>query len=165
MKTQTIASWTIEFDKAATQAAYAALSPAMDCTCQTCQNFEKAAPSLPKAVFDFFEQFGIDLLKPPEVYDIRGCNDDGRVFYGGWYHIIGNYLEGDDAWQSEGKNPPPLFEVAEDFKIGFTRSVSPTREGFPRPIVQMEVYFYLPWVLGDNSKKQTDNKGKSNESN
>jgi general stress protein 26 len=148
--TKTIDGWEIEYDKYTTQASYAGLPDDIGCTCHTCRNFIKAAPSLPKAVFAFFEELGIDLLKPSEIYENQ--YKDGRVMYGGFYHIVGNYLSGADVWQPVAKNHShqnivPMFHVADDFDIGFAHSVVVVPEGFPRPVLQMEVNFSLPWVL------------------
>lgn len=122
----------------------------------------KAAPSLPDEVFHFFEELGIDILKPSEVYE--NYYKDGQVFYGGFYHIVGNYLSGDDVWQPVSKDPShqkitEMLHVAEDYDIGFTHNVAVVPEGFPEPILQMEVSFALPWVL-DGPYEQTENKNK-----
>ena len=160
MTTKTIAGWQIEFDKAETQAAYAKLPNDIGCSCHTCRNFKKAAPSLPVTVFSFFEELGIDLLKPSEVYE--NYYKDEQVFYGGFYHIVGNYLSGDDVWQPVTKDPShqkttEMFHVADDFDIGFTHNVAVVPEGFPQPVLQMEVSFTLPWVLDEpyNDKQPT----------
>ena len=152
MTTKTIAGWQIEYDKEATRVAYAKLSDDIGCTCHTCRNFINAAPSLPNDVFGFFEELGIDLLKPSEVYE--NYYEDGKVFYGGFYHIVGNYLSGDDVWQPVAKdhshqNITEMFHVTDNFDIGFTHMVAIVPEGFPKPLLQMEVSFTLPWVLDE----------------
>jgi len=167
MTTKIVAGWQIEFDKEATRAAYAKLPNDIGCTCHTCRNFLKVAPTLPNAVFRFFGELGIDLLKPPEVYE--NYYKDGQVFYGGFYHIVGNYLSGDDVWQPVAQDPShqvvtEMYHVADDFDIGFTHNVAVVPEGFPEPVLQMEVSFTLPWVLDepyeqDENTNKRDNKG------
>lgn len=152
MTKKTIAGWQIEFDKEATQAAYAKLPDDIGCTCHTCRNFTKAAPSLPDTVFRFFKELGIDLLKPSEVYE--NYYKDGQVFYGGFYHVVGNYLSGDDVWQPVTKDhsheeTTEMHHVAGDFDIGFTHMPAVVPEGFPQPVLQMEVSFTLPWMLDE----------------
>ncbi|MCL2140578.1 MAG: hypothetical protein FWH42_02705, partial [Dehalococcoidia bacterium] len=102
----------------------------------------------------------IDLLKPSEVYENYFKNE--KVFYGGFYHIVGNYLSGDDVWQPVTKDlshqkATEMFHVANDFDIGFTHIVAVVPEGFPQPVLQMEVSFTLPWVLDEsyNDKQPT----------
>jgi len=112
----------------------------------------KAAPSLLNAVFKFFEELGLDLLKPSEVYE--NGDHDGKLHYGGFYHIVGSYLSGEDVWQPVAKNlarqnSVKMFNVADGFDIGFTHKVALVPEGFPRPVLQMEVRFSLPWVLDE----------------
>ena len=145
-----IAGWLIEYDKTATKAAYSALSLDIGCTCHTCRNYCAYIPALPNEVSDFFVEFGIDPAKPSEVYE--NIFEDGKVFYGGFYHFVGNYLYGDDAWQPVSKNHEhqkvtEFYKIADDFEIGFTKSVALVPDGFPNPVVQMEIRFTLPWVL------------------
>jgi hypothetical protein len=143
---RTIAGWTIEYDKEATQSAYKALpADTLCCDCQICRNFSKAVSNLPKTVFEFFEQFGVDVTKPIEIYDLFGKN--GRAFYGGWYHVVGNFLSGNDVL------PITWFEIDSDYEISFTRDVHLAREGFPKPTLQMEVMFNLPWILEEEYKE------------
>ncbi|MDR3344691.1 MAG: GNAT family N-acetyltransferase [Oscillospiraceae bacterium] len=139
-------------DEAATKAAYAALPLEIGCTCHTCRNFMKAAPSLPDDVFRFFAYLGVDPLKPSEIYE--NYFEGGIVHYGGFYHLVGNYISGDDAWQPVTKNVShqnitPMHKVTENFEIGFTREVSVVPGVFPEPGLQMEVSFTLPWVLDE----------------
>jgi len=157
MEQKTIAGWTIEYNKEATQTAYAELpNDTLGCNCKTCCNFMKATPTVSKTILAFFEQFGIELLKPAEIYE--NYSENGRVFYGGWYHIVGNYLTGDDVWQPVNKDPnhkhiAPMFQVDDEFKVGFTKDLALVPQGFPTPILQMEVVFSLPWVLEEPYEK------------
>mgnify|MGYP000937123149 CR=1 FL=1 len=73
---------------------------------------------------------------------------------GGWYHIVGNYLEGDDVWQPVApdhtqQKTTEMFTIADGFHIGFTHMVALVEEGFPHPVIQMEINFYVPWVLDE----------------
>ena len=93
------------------------------CTCEICRNFIKAAPNFPSEIFEFMAKLGVDVKKPAEVYECE--YKVGKVLYGDWYHIVGNYLSGADVWQPVSKNhaqsdPVKMFCIADDFKIGFT---------------------------------------------
>jgi len=141
-----IGNWLIEFDKRHTKNEYALYIGGVGCDCQSCQNYQKAILSFPIEVHRFFEELGIDISKPPQVYEIDFKN--GIVNMGGWYHIVGNILDGIDCSQPVGIEPPPLFTISDGFDIGFTRDISPMRaETFPKPMFQMEIFFKVPWVL------------------
>lgn len=157
MTTLQLSGWSIEFDKAATAAAYRPV-PFVNqgCKCLSCENYYRAALHFPQIVLDFLANMGIDVRKPSEIYDCCTITD-GKVLYGGFYHIVGNYLSGNDAWQPVKKkrfwhkvtasHPAPFHKIEEGFEVGFTTMVALVPAGFPRPILQMEVSFEVPWVL------------------
>ena len=145
-----IANWLVEFDHVATKAAYAALPLDMGCTCQICRNYCAYIPNLSDGVRNFFEDFGIDTAKPSEVYE--NVFEDDKVLYGGFYHLVGNYLSGDDIWKPIAKKHKypqitEFYKITDDFKIGFTENISLVPKEFPRPVIQMEISFTIPWVL------------------
>jgi len=37
--------------------------------------------------------------------------------------------------------------IADGFRIGFTQHTALVPQRFPRPVLQMEIIFTLPWVL------------------
>ncbi|MCL2053574.1 MAG: hypothetical protein FWG90_03910 [Oscillospiraceae bacterium] len=144
---KTFAGWRIEFDREATREAFTKLPVGSGCDCKTCRNFLKAVESFPKEVVDFFNELGVDLMKPSETYGSRGIQDI-NMQYGGWYHIVGKYLSGEDIWQPA-KEPKPVkwLDITDDFAIGFTRNKALVPNGFPEPVLQMEINFSVPWVL------------------
>ena len=147
-----IAGWLIEFNKDATEKAYAALPLDMGCTCNTCRNYSAAIPGCPDEVRTFFEELGVDLAKPAEVYDLGFEINPGLC--GGFYHIVGNYLSGNDVLQPVTKDQCPKkevedFKIADGYQVGFTQNIALVPEGFPRPVLQMTIYFDLPWVLNE----------------
>ena len=144
------AEWMIEHDKAATEAAYSTLPFDIGCTCHTCRNYIACIPNLPDEARDFFAQLGMDPAKPSEVYE--NTFEEGAVLYGGFYHLVGNYLSGDDVWQPVTENHEQqkytaFYKITDGFEIGFTKHVSLVPDGFPQPALQMEIIFTLPWVL------------------
>ena len=150
MKQRQIAGWVIEFDQEATELAYVHQSSEMGCSCQNCRNYSAAVPTFPDEVLEFFEELGIDPAKPSEIYEIEFENN--QVLHGGFYHIVGNYLSGDDIRQPVAKNPrrqktTAFFTITENFQIGFTQGSSVGPDRFPPPVLQMEICFKIPWVL------------------
>lgn len=147
-----IAGWQIVFDKAATEAAYSALPLDMGCDCSSCQNYRACVPNFPNDVYAFFEELGIELAKPSEVYTLQNGLEADTVFYGGFYHLVGSYLSGNDVWQPIAKNiktqnATALYKIADGFEIGFTKNLDLVPDNFPLPALQMEINFTLPWVL------------------
>ncbi|MCL2827624.1 MAG: hypothetical protein FWD99_02695 [Oscillospiraceae bacterium] len=153
MTQKQFASSLVEYDREATEAAYAALPLGVGCACYTCCNFEKATSDFPNEVRMFFEALGVDLTKPGEVYDFTVENE--RVWYGGWYNIVGNYLAYDDTWRPTAESPSQqekygFFKIAENFYIAFSDGAELVPASFSSPVLQMGIDFTLPWVLEES---------------
>lgn len=133
-------------DVEATRAFYAAHPlPWVTCGCAGCRNFVRAVKTLPAAVTDFFAALGLDPEKPAEVCadhaDREGC------LYGSWYHFKGKLLEG-------GPLPGRLCEewltLAEGVEAAFGPECHLLPEDFPRPGLQLNLEWRLPWLLEEN---------------
>ena len=113
------------------------------CTCDGCVNYERAVELFPERVKSFFTALGADVKKPIEVY-VNNTNEDGTLFYGGWYHLCGTLLAGgEDIWQvAEGAPFGPR-----GFQIFFREDCHMLQESCPRPVVQMEILADVPWML------------------
>ena len=144
-----IGNWLIEFDREATENAYANITHGITCDCQLCQNYDKACSAFPAAVRNFSDELGVDISKPAELMDFTFENNIANM--GGWYHIVGNYLDGDEpiAPKQSHRKTTEMFTAADGFQIGFTNMVALVEEGFPRPVIQMEINFSVPWVLDE----------------
>lgn len=125
------------------------------CSCPGCRNFEKAAGLLPVETKRFFASLGIDIEKPAEVY-VNTVNADGSVAYGGFYHLCGRVLRGESAWVVVKSNKKvrtsywdtsKTYAVSKDFRVSFQEDCSLVEDGFPEPVLQMDVEANLPWVL------------------
>jgi len=138
--------WEIEYDREATQAAYARMET-YGCTCRTCSIFRRAVPAcLPEAVLLFFEQLGISPEKPTEVIGGQGI-----------YHLVGKYISGEDIWQpvldqsqdaldesAERARAVQWFSLTEDFDVGFTREINLHPEEIsPEQALEMQLSFQL----------------------
>jgi len=149
MQRAQIGPWKIEYDREATQAAYAAWDICR-CTCQECQNYMANVPSFPFTVLQFFDDLGIDPAKPTEVIGDQGI-----------YHLVGKYISGEDIWQpvleqsqdgldksAERARAVQWFSPAENFFVGFTQSIElQPNEIPPEQTLQMELH--LPWLLDE----------------
>ncbi len=81
----------IEVDKTKTKELYKELPLISDkahCGCPECTYYEKAIVQTTPAIYQFFEQFGIDARKEAEVWKAAE-NDDGTYYYVADYHFIG----------------------------------------------------------------------------
>ncbi|MDR1822154.1 MAG: hypothetical protein LBQ91_06940 [Oscillospiraceae bacterium] len=150
MEQRQIGGWLIEFDPEQTRSAYYVRPFDLGCTCHTCRNFAKAVEGFPPEVSAFFSSLGAEIAKPSEIYECE--YKDEIVLYGGFYHITGNYLSGDDIWQPAAKdmsrqNTTEMFKLSDGFEIGFTKMIALVPDGFPEPVLQIEVLFRVPWVL------------------
>ena len=112
------------------------------CDCAGCRNYEKAAALFPEAVKALMEEMGISPEKPAEVY-INGALCEGKsVSYGGFYHLCGTM---------EGEVPAPETIIAPGYAVWFRRECDLLDEAFPRPAIQMEIDFRVPWVLDEEN--------------
>ncbi len=130
-----------------------------DCSCENCRNFVSGAELLSRGISDLFLKLGIDILKPAEMA-APASEDNGRsVCYEGWYHICGRMISDTDCWSRDADsgssfiNEKNIYSVTDDFSVGFTNAVSLKEQGFPEPIIQMEVFIHhFPWVLNEPNK-------------
>ena len=128
----------INVDTERTRAFYEA-APGIDCACQGCRNFSLAAASLPEEARVFLRTLGIAPQKPAETW-VNCRQEDGRVLYGGFYHLCGTLLQGKDGWHT----------VTEDFRAVFTEDTALVVPNFPRPVLQLEILASLPWLLDED---------------
>lgn len=144
MKEFNFEKWKIEADPEATREFYVNFPIITGiCDCLYCKNYVEASEDLPDEVLDFFSSLGLNICKSAEIYDIDQ-KEDGIYSYGGFYHIAGNLLT-DLEFYSQPK--PKLYTLTEHFKIGFTHLTTLVPDGFPRPVLQMEILAEIPWVL------------------
>lgn len=145
MKRLRIGSWTIEVDVDKTKEFYDNYHSIIeDCTCEFCANYVLACDKFPSAWIDLFESLGIDPRKEGEVsHYIK--NEDGTNFYGAFYHIVGNIIEG--PLIEKGNESSLSFIKYNGLKIGFNEDLSLVPTAFPKPIIQFEVQLNVPWIL------------------
>jgi hypothetical protein len=94
--------WTADVDVEATRSSYATagLGAAQACDCAECRNFVVARDAglvYPSDVVDLLVSMGVDLTRESEVY-LEGPIDDGRLWYGGWFNVVGRLV--DDSGES-----------------------------------------------------------------
>lgn len=131
--------------------AYYAQAGGVDCGCSGCRNYAVAVKQMPRTVRGFLEQFGIDPAKPAETTAYNALAD-GQTWYHAWFHICGQIQEGTEPFRQTG---PKSFELKREYQIPlggdsdvwFMADCDLLDKAFPRPAYQLEVTFYLPWVL------------------
>ena len=145
-----LSSLVLEIDVDKTKKLYQALEEVTDgCSCDGCRNYMLARERFPEAVKDFFGKLGVDPGKAAEIITWN-AEDGGRALhYGGFYHLCGRLIKGDDCWQASGEmDTEAFYPVTKGYAVGFTDSVSLPEEGLPRPVLQMEIDFHgVPWLL------------------
>lgn len=123
----------------------------ISCDCDGCRNYEKAAPQLPPPVLELFHRLGVDPRKPAEVYVYYAPTKD-TVFYGGFYHICGTIRSGRSPWikideRNSTFDAACRIHLTENCAVFITDQVHLLEDGFPTPVIQLEIEFTLPWVL------------------
>lgn len=138
------------------------------CNCTDCRNYEKAMEYVPDKVVHFFDAIGINIKKPAEVYT-NITNPDNTVFYGGFYHLCGELLAGDSAWVGESSKEEQdltvshweqanTYPVTRDFYVSFQKECALVEEGFPAPVLQLEIAANIPWVLEEENTCPKDDR-------
>ena len=156
------ANFTIDVDVERTRAFYQRADvPTMggQCGCIPCQNFEKAILKAPDTVLDALRVLGIDPQKPAETFSVTGdMEEDGTIWYNGWYHICGTITESPEVIQEMPLDrggaaisyrweycykPDPQFP----FAVLPVRRAEILHQDFPTPVFQLEIDVHLPYVL------------------
>ena len=150
MERLTIARWTVDVDRSATEEAYASLDggSADRCGCDDCLTFIAARDSLfPESVVQFLEMAGIPRESDIELASF-GEIREGVQLYSGWYHFVGCIIAGDDAAipYDDGRGwSYDLAKVTEAFSLGVTKRVSQRADAFPpESTLQFEFAVELP---------------------
>ena len=119
------------------------------CSCDGCNNYVMATEFFPNEVKDFFDKLGIDCKKPAEIWVWCSENDGKVLYYGGFYHLCGQLLQGEDFWKDNGmRNDEGVYHLVDGYSVGFSRKIELLEKDFPCPAIQMEIDFSkVPWVL------------------
>lgn len=154
MKKQiTYKNWILEVEKERTSAVYALAKGGSPegCDCNECKNFlankEKIYPTEFK---DLLKKLGIEEEKALEVSHF-GKLENGKHFYGGWFHFKGKILAGKDCKIAHENGSYTIETVAinENFEIGFTKNVDLSffDESESKDLVQIAFFTKLDWVI------------------
>jgi hypothetical protein len=130
---------TFNFDRSATEAAYALLESgfAERCGCADCRNFAaQRSTAFPSRFLTLLDRLGIDRLKEGEAFEY-GPEPSGKRLYGGWFYFVG-------TMEAAGE-----YQIAEnDFSyfIGtsFPKPTPPFRD---QTVLAVEFMTRLPWAL------------------
>ena len=145
-------AYRVDIDVEKTRAFYARAAKITDgCKCPGCRNYEAWAMSLSEEPKDIMEKMGVCLEKPAEAF-VNGENADGTMFYGGFYHLCGQILEGRKKYRKDSDGESPIGELCfeelgKGFRAAFTEDIALLEEGFPEPVIQMEIMADIPWLL------------------
>lgn len=131
----------VRYDREATVEAYrkVASGGAEQCGCSYCRNLVAQRDSVyPKAFKEILDQFGIDLHKEGEAYEMAPVGN-GLHLYGGWFFFVGELIEKGEK----------QTELAQDFQCFFGPAASlPAAEAcFGNRVAAIEFVAKIRWVL------------------
>ena len=145
----TVSRWLIDHDSDATRRCYAMLAVGTGCDCNQCCNFDAAAGrTFPPAFAALADTLGIDLAKPAEL--CHWCREpSGLYLTGGWFHLVGSIVAGEDVMYWDGRSGSFRFEeLVPGLEFGFSTRLALVGEAFAGlPLVQLEFQTRVPWVL------------------
>ncbi len=139
--------WRLMIDAERTSEAYQHL--AVGCNCSYCRNFLAVQAQLPTQVFHILQLLGVDPAKPAEIVEYTQ-NPDGSHLYSWWYHIIGQMR----ADRQRGNDAEEQLELTSDIRVSIAAKVDVAPADFPRPVLQIEFFGNLPWVLDNEPDNQ-----------
>jgi len=148
----TFGKFTVNIDVEKTKQIYKKLPLiSQGCNCDGCQNFEKAVDLLSQEVRSFFDNCGIDLKRIVECY-VNCKNDDGSLLYGGFCHLCGTLVQGENAWVKTSEthsyyNSDLAYHLDDSFCVSFQEECFFVEEQFEAPMLQIEFVANIPWVL------------------
>jgi hypothetical protein len=132
--------WRIEFDRAATVAAYEKLlvGGPESCGCDHCRNWANSRSKVYPADFaKMLNQLGIPLDRECEVYH-NGKESDLHL-YAGWYHFVGRVVSGERECSANVSFVP--------FSVFFHSKPALLPDAFAgQPVVQLEFEAGVPWL-------------------
>jgi hypothetical protein len=146
-----ITRWHIDHDTPATQSCYGKMSAGVKCDCHQCRNFNAAVDRcFPQDFENLLDQLGIDRSKPIEL-----CHwyrePSGLYVTGGWYHLVGTIVSGDDTISWENNTGHYHYEKLESgIEFGFTRELALVNDAFAEmSVIQLEFQTLVPWLLNE----------------
>jgi len=144
MEAYNLGDQTFNFDKSATEAAYALLESgfAERCGCADCRNFAaQRSTAFPARFLTLLDRLGIDRLKEGEAFEY-GPEPSGKHLYGGWFYFIG---------KMDAQGESQIEENGFSYFIGtsFPKPPSPFQG---QPVLAVEFTTRLPWVLPESSE-------------
>ena len=151
--TQQVGLYTLKTDPEQTRQFYSSVDRSLGCDCAGCRNYEVAISALPPAIGQFLAQFGIQPEKPSEI-SVLCAPTRQQLLYHGFFHICGEIPDESDLWiptgpKSRKLNPDYLISITADCSAYFTGDCALLDPQFPRPAIQLEISFPLPWLLDE----------------
>ena len=121
------------------------------CGCNNCKNFSINREQIyPQEFKDLLEELGIDYRKESEIYHIYRA-ENGKHFYGGWFHFKGKIKEGKDCKVDthNGGRTLATVDLNENFQVGFLKDNSlPFFDKEEKEnLIQVEFYAFSNWVI------------------
>ena len=139
-----IGQWKIDVDVEATRAFYAG-APALlvPCDCAGCRNFHRAIGFMPLGAVAMLRGMGVDPLNPAEQWVYGPSQGECTLLYGAFWHMCGRILSGPRGQRCTGEADGVCYS------IGTQCALVP--EGFPEPVLQVDMTMKLPWVLEEEN--------------
>lgn len=134
--------WQLAIDIEATARAYERL--ALDCTCSYCRNFALGVARLPEPLPGLLHSLGIDPAKPANVSEYAR-QPNGLHMYDAFYHVVGTILDDRAVVRDQFGH----VQLTESIDLLFTTEAQLVGRDFPQPVLQLEIFFFLPWLLDE----------------
>ncbi|MGN1032530.1 MAG: hypothetical protein ACI4PU_03645 [Intestinibacter sp.] len=132
----------VDIDIDATRAYYS-VDDVNSCICHGCKNYRKYADECNPIIKEFFKKIGIEDLKYIAEITPFNTEEDGRVFYGGFYHLCGRVIESTCECI--------MYKITDNFEIWFSEECDLLADDFPEPSIQLNIAARIPWIIEEKN--------------
>lgn len=138
---------TVEIDADSTRAYYSSYDSTNDCDCTGCVNYREYTKQCDPAIPELLRSFGIDDLNYiTEIIPYGSSRVDydkyGGMTYGGFYHVVGKPLTAQQFTREDTE-----MIITDKFQLSLADRAVLVPEGFPQPVLQIEIWAKIPWVI------------------
>ncbi len=149
----TIGRWIIDHQPEVTRECYKARPEESGCDCADCRNFmSQLDNAFPQEFLVIAKLLGLDIRKPAELCHFG--QDYTRLYLtGGWFHVVGDILSGNDAYRQLTKDIlAPDFEILTPrCSFGFTNNCALIPKSFDnKHFIQIEFMTHVARTFPDS---------------
>lgn len=148
MKRVKLADWTLDVDVDKTL--HFNQNKLEVCGCLYCKNFAAVIGQKHLLLRETLLEIGIDARTPNHVSYFER-EEDRQYWALGNYHISGAMVHGEWSTMADWKDSNTT--VVDGMKIGLSKEMELLPRNFPKPVIQVNFEWLMPWVLDEDPEE------------